>query len=49
MISKEVRSDAGRPSHFDGTNYPDWHFCISSFLEAKDLGVWRVTNEGTKP
>jgi hypothetical protein len=31
MISKEVRSDAGRPSHFE------------------DLGVWRVTNEGTKP
>jgi hypothetical protein len=49
MTSEEVRSDLGRPPHFDGTNYPYWHVRMSCFLEAKGLCVWKVTNEGMKP
>jgi hypothetical protein len=49
MTYEEVRSDLGRPPHFDGANYPYWHVCMSCFLEAKGLRVWRVTNEGMKP
>ena len=49
MTSEEARTDHSRPSHFDGTNYPYWHVRISCFLEAKGLGVRRVTNEGMKP
>jgi hypothetical protein len=49
MTSEEVKSDLGRPPHFDSTNYPYWHVRMSCFLEAKGLGVWRVVNEGMKP
>jgi hypothetical protein len=49
MTSEEVMSDLGRPPHFDRTNYPYWHVRMSCFLEAKGLGVWRLTNEGMKP
>jgi hypothetical protein len=49
MHSEEVRSDLGRPPHFDSTNYPYWHVRMSCFLEAKGLCIWRVTNEIIKP
>ncbi|CAN6325463.1 unnamed protein product [Urochloa humidicola] len=49
MTSKEIGSDIGKPPHFDGTNYPYWHIRMSCFLEAKGLGVWRVTEKGMKP
>jgi hypothetical protein len=49
MTSEEVRSDLGRPPHFVRTNNSYWLVRMSCFLEAKGLGVWRVTNEGRKP
>jgi hypothetical protein len=34
--------------HFDGTGYPQLKVLMEAYLQAKDLDVWRVTDEGTK-
>jgi hypothetical protein len=34
--------------HFDGTGYPRWKVLMEAYLQAKDLDVWRVTNESMK-
>jgi hypothetical protein len=41
--------DTHRPPHFDGTNFPYYSARIACYLEAVDLGVWRVTLDGMKP
>jgi hypothetical protein len=41
--------DIHRPPHFDGTNFSYYGARITCYLEAVDLGVWRVTCEGMKP
>jgi hypothetical protein len=41
--------DTHRPPHFDGTNFPYYSVRMACYLEAVDLGVWRVTRDGTKP
>jgi hypothetical protein len=42
----------GFAPHFDGTGYPHWKVLMKTYLQAKNLDVWRVTNEdvtnGTK-
>jgi hypothetical protein len=38
----------GLAPHFDGTGYPRWKFIMEAYLQAKDLEVWRVTDEGVK-
>jgi hypothetical protein len=38
----------GLAPHFDGTGYPRWKALMEAYLQAKDLDVWRVTNEGMK-
>jgi hypothetical protein len=38
----------GLASHFDGTGYPRWKVLMEAYLQAKDLDVWRVTDEGMK-
>jgi hypothetical protein len=38
-----------RPPHFDGTNFPYYIARMACYLEAVDLGVWRVTHDGMKP
>jgi hypothetical protein len=38
----------GLVPHFDGTGYPRWKVLMEAYLEAKDLDVWRVTDEGLK-
>jgi hypothetical protein len=38
----------GLAPYFDGTGYPQWKVLMEAYLEAKDLDVWRVTNEGVK-
>jgi hypothetical protein len=38
----------GLASHFDGTGYPQWKVLMESYLQAKDLDVWRVTDEGMR-
>ena len=35
--------DTSRPPHFDGTNFSDYKAKMACYLEAVDLGVWRVT------
>jgi hypothetical protein len=40
--------DTHRLAHFDGTNFPYYSARISCYLEAVDLGVWRVTDDGMK-
>jgi hypothetical protein len=34
--------------HFDGMSYPQWKVLMEAYLQAKDLDVWRVTDEGMK-
>jgi hypothetical protein len=34
--------------NFDGTGYPRWKVLMEAYLQAKDLDVWRVTDEGMK-
>ena len=46
---REVGMDTSRPPHFDGTNFPYYSARMACFLEAVDLGVWRVTRDGMKP
>ena len=41
--------DTSRSSHFDGTNFPYDKARIACYLEAVDLGVWRVTRDEMKP
>jgi hypothetical protein len=41
--------DTHRPSHFDDTNFPYYSARMACYLEAIDLGVWRVTRDGRKP
>jgi hypothetical protein len=38
----------GLAPHFDGTCYPRWQVLMEAYLQAKDLDVWRVTDEGMK-
>jgi hypothetical protein len=38
----------GFAPHFDGTGYPRWKVLMEAYLQAKDLDVWRVTDEGMK-
>jgi hypothetical protein len=42
----------GLAPHFDGTGYPRWKVLMEAYLQARDLDVWRVTDErmrnGTK-
>jgi hypothetical protein len=40
--------DTHRPPHFDGTNFPYYSARMACYLEAVDLGVWRVTRDGMK-
>jgi hypothetical protein len=41
--------DTHRPPHFDGTNFLCYSARMACYLEAVDLGVWRVTRDGMKP
>ena len=41
--------DTSRPPHFDGTNFPYYKARMACHLKTVDLGVWRVTRDGTKP
>ena len=41
--------DTSRPPQFDGTNFPYYKARMACYLEAVDLGVWRVTRDGMKP
>jgi hypothetical protein len=38
----------GLAPHIDGTRYPRWKVLMAAYLQAKDLDVWRVTDEGMK-
>jgi hypothetical protein len=38
----------GLAPHFDGTSYPWWKVLMEAYLQAKDLDVWRVTDEGMR-
>jgi hypothetical protein len=38
--------DTHRPPHFDGTNFPYYSATMACYLEAVDLGIWRVTRDG---
>jgi hypothetical protein len=41
--------DTHRPPDFDDTNFPYYIARMSCYLDAIDLGVWRVTRDGMKP
>jgi hypothetical protein len=41
--------DTHRPPHFDNTNFPYYSATMPCYLEAVDLGVWRVTRDGMIP
>jgi hypothetical protein len=41
--------DTHRLPHFDGTNFPYYSARMACYLEAVDLGVWRVTRDRMKP
>jgi hypothetical protein len=38
----------GLAPHFDGTGYPRWKVLMEAYLQARDLDVWRVTDEGMR-
>jgi hypothetical protein len=38
----------GLAPHFDDTDYPRWKVLKEAYLQAKDLDVWRVTDEGMR-
>jgi hypothetical protein len=38
----------GLAPHFDGMGYPRWKVLMETYLQAKDLDVSRVTDEGVK-
>jgi hypothetical protein len=41
--------ETDRPPHFDGTNFPYYCPRMTCYLEAVDLGVWRITRDTMKP
>jgi tRNA G18 (ribose-2'-O)-methylase SpoU len=41
--------DTHRPPHFDDTNFPYYSVRLACYLEAVDLGVWRVNRDAMKP
>jgi hypothetical protein len=41
--------DTHGPPHFDSTNIPYYSARIACYLEAINLGVWRVTRDKMKP
>ena len=41
--------DISRPPYFDGTNFSYYKAKMACYLEAVDLGVWRVTRDEMKP
>jgi hypothetical protein len=41
--------DTCRTPHIDGANFPYYSARMACYLEAFDLGVWRVTRDGMKP
>ena len=41
--------DTARPPQFDGTNFSYYKARMACYLEAVDLGVWRVTRDRMKP
>jgi hypothetical protein len=41
--------DTHRPPHLNDTNSPYYSARMACYLEAIDLGVWRVTHDGMKP
>ena len=49
MLFRVVGMDISRPPHFDSTNFPYYKVRMAFYLEAIDLGVWRVTRDGMKP
>ena len=48
-LFRVVGIDTSRPLHFDGTNFPYYKARMACYLEAVDLGVWRVSHDGMKP
>lgn len=44
-----IRMYTSRSSHFASTNFSYWSARKTCYLEAVDLGVWRVTRDGMKP
>jgi hypothetical protein len=40
--------DTHRPPHFNDTNFPYYSARMACYLEAVDLGVWRVSRDGMK-
>ena len=40
--------DTSRSPHFDGTNFLYYSARMACYLEAVDLGVWRVSRDGMK-
>jgi hypothetical protein len=38
----------GLAPHYDGTGYTRWKVLMEAYVQAKDLYVWRVTDEGMK-
>ena len=49
MLFGVVGIDTSRPPHFDSINFPYYKARMVCYLEAVDLGVWRVTHDGMKP
>jgi hypothetical protein len=41
--------DTHRRAHFDNTNFSYYSARMACYLEAVDLGVWRVTHDEKKP
>jgi hypothetical protein len=38
----------GLAPHFDGTGHPRWKVLMEAYLQARDLDVWSVTDEGMR-
>ena len=47
MLFRVVGMDTSNPSHFDGTNFSYYKARLACYLEVVDLGVWRVTCDGS--
>jgi hypothetical protein len=41
--------DTHKTPNFDSTNFPYYSTRMACYVEAIDLGVWRVTRDGMKP
>jgi hypothetical protein len=50
LLSRGIKGvdTLGLAPHFDGTGYPRWKVLTEAYIQAKDLDVWRVTDEGVK-